>query len=442
MKRIAISLSILALMGTGMKAQSCDAAYPEGNWINELPGVDDERPYYVDISVHRVTEIDKEHQNRRNCGYMVVTDNKTEKTIYEGHLNYAGKGFENGLGNGKYYFKVNTSNGQEHVLELKKTGDGLQMVSLTGPMGNHAFLKESCFQAPLNGSWTPATIEPTTESELLESLKDALNDYDKDRIDYRTRGFGNVRQYINTHAKLDPTKPKYLKPKGTGSINIRNSRSTTAAKVGELKPGQTLLVLDEFDGWCQAQLDANKSGWVSLSVVTLTNTPSKQGNATNTTGTATTSFILANGKLGPLYIGQSVSSLPKSVDGLYDRYEYTKEEIENEMDGNYTLELCHFYKDGKEIFQANADDKKLSSFILKKGSSFIKTAEGFHVGYSVRTLCGKKRLQWETYYEGTAFGTDGHFTYHMNSSDVINNDFPTKLSEIKTTAKIVMIEYR
>ena len=165
-------------------------------------------------------------------------------------------------------------------------------------------------------------------------------------------------------------------------------------------------------------------------------------NAKNTTGTVAASFTLANGKLGPLYIGQSVSSLPKSVAGLYDSYEYTKEEIENEMDGDYTLELCHFYKGGKEIFTANADDKKLSSFILKNGSSFIKTAEGFYVGYSVRTLCGKKRLQWETYFDGTAFGTDGHFTYHMNSSDVINNDYPTKLSEIKATAKIVMIEYR
>ena len=163
---------------------------------------------------------------------------------------------------------------------------------------------------------------------------------------------------------------------------------------------------------------------------------------TANTATATATFKLANGKLGPLYIGQPVSSLPKSVAGLYDKYEYFKEEIENEMDGNYTLEMCHFYKGGKVIFQANADDKKLSSFILDKGSSFIKTGEGFYVGYPVRTLCSKKRLEWNTYYDGTAFGTDGHFTYHMLATDVINNDFPTKLSEIKPNAKIVMIEYR
>ena len=167
---------------------------------------------------------------------------------------------------------------------------------------------------------------------------------------------------------------------------------------------------------------------------------------TTTAKTATTasaaSFTLTNGKLGPLFIGQTVASIPKSVAGLYDRYEYTKEDIENEMDGDYTLELCHFYKGGKEIFQCNADDKKLSSFILKQGSSFIKTPDGFHVGYSVRSLCGKKRLQWETYFEGTAFATSGHYTYHMKSSDVINNDYPTKLSEIKATAKIEMIEYR
>ena len=83
---------------------------------------------------------------------------------------------------------------------------------------------------------------------------------------------------------------------------------------------------------------------------------------TTTAKAATTasaaSFTLTNGKLGPLFIGQTVASIPKSVAGLYDRYEYTKEDIENEMDGDYTLELCHFYKGGKEIFQCNADDKK------------------------------------------------------------------------------------
>lgn len=300
MKRIAMTLSILVLIGTGMKAQSCDAAYPEGNWINEIPGVGEERPYNVDITVHRVTEIDKEHQNRMNCGYIVVTDHKTEQTIYEGHLNYSGKGFEYDMYNGKYYFKVTTPNGQEHVLGLKKTGDGLQMVSLTGSMGNHAFLKESCFLAPMNGSWTPATIEPTTEAELLKSLEDALDDYDKDRIAYRTRGFGNVRQYINTHRGLKPNLPKYAKPKGANAVNIRKGLSATAPKIGELKPGQTLLVIDEFDGWCQVKMDENTSGCVSLSVVTLTNTPSKAASAATTASATPTACPLTGDWYGIL----------------------------------------------------------------------------------------------------------------------------------------------
>ena len=42
-------------------------------------------------------------------------------------------------------------------------------------------------------------------------------------------------------------------------------------------------------------------------------------------------FVLGNGKLGPIQIGKSISQLPKSVTGLYDKFVYKKEVHESDM---------------------------------------------------------------------------------------------------------------
>jgi SH3-like domain-containing protein len=468
MKRHLLPFLLFALCPLVGSAQSSDAAYPEGTWISELPAEEYEKPYFIEVDVKRVTERDEDHDGIVGCGYIIVSDNKTDKTILEGPLTYAGKGLENGMGNGVYFFSVKAKSGQTLKLGVRKTADlDLKFVSLTGALSSHPFLKDVLRLAPLNGTWTPASIEPCTEKELLENLREALNDNDKDRMAYRTRGYGDVRQFIKAHQGLNPSLPKYAKPKGTGAINIRKERSTSAAIVGELPAGQSLLVVDEYDGWCQVWTSDKKYGWVSLSVVTLSN---NKGVAATTTAAAQAkpaaaepqakpasaqtsakaaatsqakSFTLANGKLGPLSIGQTVASLPKSVEGLYDNYKYETFEVENDMEGSWTEEWCHFYKGGKEIFKCFAEGKKLTTFVLMEGSSFIKTNEGFYVGYNARELFNKKRMKWETYYEGTAFGTSGHFIYHVNSDDVQGGvEFPSRATHIKQNAKIVKIVYQ
>lgn len=468
-----ILIALLAAASMNVAAQSSDAAYPEGTFINELPAEESERPYAVDINVKRVTEKNPDRDGRVNCGYISVTDNKTEKVIYEGDLKYHGKGLKGGVGNGIYYFNVILSDGQMDRIGLRKDDKlNLEIVSLTGPLGNHPFLKEKLFLAPLNGSWTPATIEVFTEKQLLKNLHDAQDDYDKDRIEYRTRGYGNVQQYIKAHTGLNPNLPKYAKPKGSSAINIREQADASAAKMSELAPGQSLLVVDEYNGWCQVKLGTSKYGWVSLGVVTLSNNAGTAQTSTQTTTNSTlqpvgkqsstdstqqpvgkpstqtaakpaaaTSFVLGNGKLGPLSVGQTVASLPKSVAGLYDNYKVTKEEHGDE-EGTWMEEWVHFYKGGKEIFKAFVDDnKKLSSFALQPGSSFIKTTEGYYVGYNARELFNKKRMEWTNYYTGTAFARSGHFEFHINDDDLDGADIPSKASHIKASAKISEIIY-
>ena len=158
-------------------------------------------------------------------------------------------------------------------------------------------------------------------------------------------------------------------------------------------------------------------------------------------GTVDTSFILGDNKLGPLSLGQTVASLPESVEGLYDSYKYDKVEIDNEMEGSWTEEWCYFYKDGKEIFKAFAEGKKLESFVLEEGSSFIQTTDGYYVGSNARDLFTQKPMEWETWYEGTTFARDGRWEYHIASDDLIGVDTPTRVDNIKETAKIVQIVY-
>ena len=182
-----------------------------------------------------------------------------------------------------------------------------------------------------------------------------------------------------------------------------------------------------------------QNGWVSLSVIALTNTPTSN---TTVDVIATQEFVLGNGKLGPLSLGQSIATLPKSVPGLYEKYTYHKEKYEDDMDGEGVNEYILFIKGGKKIINANIENGKIESFWVKEGASFIKTIDGFHIGSSARELFRKKPMQWETYFMGEVFGTSGGYTYNVNSDDVINKDVPERAEDFKQNAVISSIVYR
>lgn len=268
MKRFLTTLCLLALVGTAVKAQSCDARYPMGEWQTRT---DDKDPkYFVSLSVYR---------DKGVCGSLSIGDYKTEEGLFDGDLTYAGKEMKDNMPTGTYYFNVKTESGKPCTISVN--GSRKPVITATGELKDHPAFKEDIIHCPGllmgTGGYTHAQYMES-EKALLDDLRHAVKD---SRVP--TEGFGNLQQFINAHAKLDFTKPKYLKPKGAGAINIRKEASATAAKIGELKPGQTLLVIDEFDGWCQVQLDEQTKGWVSLSVVSLTNTPSAAATASAAT---------------------------------------------------------------------------------------------------------------------------------------------------------------
>lgn len=158
--------------------------------------------------------------------------------------------------------------------------------------------------------------------------------------------------------------------------------------------------------------------------------------------TAAKTFVLTDGKLGPVQVGQKFANIPAAFAGLYDKYT-RKVETMADMDGEWTVEYYLFTLAGKAIFRVDVDDSKtITMLTLQAGSSaIVKTPEGFSVGYPVRSLFAKKRMEWSTYYDGEAFATSGHYTYKMSSDDLINTDIPQNANQVKPTAKLTAIIY-
>ncbi len=162
-------------------------------------------------------------------------------------------------------------------------------------------------------------------------------------------------------------------------------------------------------------------------------------------------FVMGNGKLGPIFIGQFVTTLPKTIPGLYDTYTYFKGNekvyemgMEDDDEGeDVFVERLTFIKNGQEIVNVGVDDGKIVSFCVGKGASFIRTVNGFHVGSSARELFRKSpKMNWESiYYENVVEATKGGYTYTMNSDDLPNTDTPKRAEDFKPTAKIISIYY-
>ena len=262
MRRTLIA-SMLLFASMGMNAQSSDANYPMGNWQTKTEDNANVK-YYVIMEIFRETSSDG------SCGSLRIDDYDKDVTLYEAMLTYVGKELNGFMGNGTYIFNAKSEKGSS---TLRINASRTPMITATGELKDHPALKQEMTLCP--GAWIGTGgnvfgMYSSSEKELIDELREAVKDQ---RIP--THGFGNLQQYINAHATLDPTKPKFAKPKGTGAINIREKASTTAAKIGELKPGQTLPVIDEYNGWCQVMLSEKEFGWVSLSVVTLTNVEGK-----------------------------------------------------------------------------------------------------------------------------------------------------------------------
>lgn len=165
-------------------------------------------------------------------------------------------------------------------------------------------------------------------------------------------------------------------------------------------------------------------------------------------------FFVEDGKLGPVQVGMSYKDLPKSVPVLYDKFDYRKEMIESEMDGDYEVEECIFFNDGKEYFRAVLEDGKIASIILDQNSTGLFTKEDYRVGSDVvtslyyisgptrsggfKTVVINESLEWENYYEGEVFVTIGRYTFYV-PSDQANTEFPRTRFDFKYGAKFSRI---
>lgn len=269
MRKITLTL-LLAVICTAGIAQSSEAGYPVGNWQS-----DPDANIFVDMTINRESYPDPNFGNKLSCGTLTF-DGKPD---YEAMIKYIGRGVDNnGMPGKTFFFNVISKDNKTSKISILKmpkeeneygNATKIKFVKVTGDLANNPALKQQLYSV---GAGNGAAFDPTpwvvTDKELIDALKDGVAN------GLNITGFGNVRQYISAHDKLEPGKFKYAKCKGTGNINIRKEGDAKADKIAELKPGTTLLVNDEYNGWCKVKLKDNHYGWVSLSVVTLTNTPS------------------------------------------------------------------------------------------------------------------------------------------------------------------------
>lgn len=275
----------------------------------------------------------------------------------------------------------------------------------------------------------PVKVEEGTPLKLLSPIK--LKDFDK-TIKNNTMFFGFMAEL--TEDFLSPTnsypKLKFMDADG----NAIGSRVVWDNKMNKPKDG--LKKGSQMEMVTSYEYPFNKESiqeFFSTKYVLLT---------WNT-------FYVEDGKLGPIQVGMSYTDLPKSVPCLYDKFEYKKEMIENEMEGNYEVETCYFFNDGKECFSAELENGKVTSIVLDKNSPDISTIEGYKYGNGVLSLYEswspnsygsinrkiiRESLNWENYYEGEVFVTIGRYTFYV-PSDMAKTEFPKTSKDFKDGAK-------
>ena len=282
----------MALISLNGLAQSCDAAYPVGPWQTHY-----DYDLLAEIALDRETKPNPDFGNKRGCGVLTIYNNNTSKTIFEGIMTYVGKPADkNGFPMPIYFFDIVSKQGKKSQMALQKFaskegsyGNGLEInvIKVTGELANDTILKKPLYVVGAGNGQTDVTIYTLGEKELLDELNSAV------KTKYgQTPGFGNTRLFVNAHAKLDPNKYKYAKCKGSAAVVLRESGNAQSKKVGDLKPGTTLLVMDEYNGWCMLKMENGNAGYASLSAVTLTNTP--VGNSTTSTSSSTTTKTTAS----------------------------------------------------------------------------------------------------------------------------------------------------
>lgn len=168
-----------------------------------------------------------------------------------------------------------------------------------------------------------------------------------------------------------------------------------------------------------------------------------QPQQSTTAETAAESFILADGKLGPIQVGARFANIPATYAGLYDKYTRETEKEYNEVEDYEITFVCYqFNKAGKNIFRVIMEGNKISAIQLQEGSaSIVKTQDGFYIGYPARTLFNKKPTEWYNLEGGTAACFDGNYTYEVSASDRVSISSIESAKDFKQDAKICTIIY-
>ncbi len=63
----------------------------------------------------------------------------------------------------------------------------------------------------------------------------------------------------------------------TGVLNVRSGAGTSYSKIGTLKKGAMVTILQTSNGWHKIELSGSKTGWVSADYIKITTSSSSAG---------------------------------------------------------------------------------------------------------------------------------------------------------------------
>ena len=178
---------------------------------------------------------------------------------------------------------------------------------------------------------------PSTSNKIITTIKKNTKvevvSYDGKwaKIKYKNQVGYSSKDYLSEVSSSNSstsTKKKTGKVT-TGVLNVRSGAGTSYSKIGTLKKGATVTILQTSNGWHKIELSGSKTGWVSADYIKITTSSSSAGpsggssssgsTVTKKTGKVTTDVLnvrsgagTSYSKIGTLKKGATVTILQTS----------------------------------------------------------------------------------------------------------------------------------
>lgn len=144
-------------------------------------------------------------------------------------------------------------------------------------------------------------------------------------------------------------------------------------------------------------------------------------------------FQFSRRGISDVQVGNSIASVPASIDELYTRFEKKKETF-SDMDGEWTETWLEFYNGDTPVLKAWYEGGKVTSVSALEGATNIRTTTGVKAGGPIAQLCELSDITWTNYFNGTICAESHDFYYFISDeslTDAGNQHIETQNPKMK-----------